>query len=334
MQQNTTHPLVTIIIPNYNKANFIHETLQSIISQTYKNWEALVIDDGSTDNSIKIIKELAEKEPRIKFFQRTRSPKGGSTCRNIGIENAKGKYIMFLDSDDVMDSYCLEERTRFLEQNSHLDFAVYPVGTFYKTIGDNSMVWRPPGGNHLKKFLSHDLPWNIMSPFWKAEYIKNKLGGFDEAFPRLQDVEFHTKALLTANVKYKVKREVKPQCYYRIDINRTSQNHYQSLQIMQQGVKCYIKKFEPLLSDFKLKKHLRGTLFSFLSQVNLFKIQGWIKKDEYDYIIKRALQFAKDSRVFKNRAKNILITYNWFYQKGFWKVKGFNYLFKRGFTTF
>ena len=97
-------PLVSIVIPLYNRAELIAETLQSVLMQFYQNWECIVVDDGSTDNSFQVIKSLFEKDNRIKVYERNREPKGASTCRNIGIEKSNGEYIIFLDSDDLLDS--------------------------------------------------------------------------------------------------------------------------------------------------------------------------------------------------------------------------------------
>ena len=135
-------PVVSIIIPNFNKATFIAESIRSVLEQDFEDWEAIIVDDGSTDNSVEIINNLVSNDPRLKLFQRNRLPKGGSTCRNIGIENARGDYLFFFDSDDLMTKDCIGERVNLMQANTTLDFAVFPVGTFYKAIGDSSMVWR------------------------------------------------------------------------------------------------------------------------------------------------------------------------------------------------
>lgn len=96
-------PLVSIIIPTYNRAHLIGETLDSVLAQTYPHWECLIIDDGSTDNSIEVIQAYIKQDNRMKFFTRpTNRLKGANACRNIGLENAVGEYIVFFDSDDLM----------------------------------------------------------------------------------------------------------------------------------------------------------------------------------------------------------------------------------------
>lgn len=111
--------LVSVITPCYNGEHTLREIIDSVIKQTYQNWELLIVDDCSTDSSAKIIKNYAEKDSRIRYF-RTDKPSGSpSHPRNIGIENAKGKYIAFLDSDDVWLPDKLEKQIKFIEANNY-----------------------------------------------------------------------------------------------------------------------------------------------------------------------------------------------------------------------
>lgn len=91
--------LVSIITPNYNSSKYITDTIQSVLNQTYINWELLITDDGSTDDSVKIIENFCSKDKRIKLFKIANS--GPAIARNNSIKNAKGIYLAFLDSDDL-----------------------------------------------------------------------------------------------------------------------------------------------------------------------------------------------------------------------------------------
>lgn len=322
-------PVVSIIIPNFNKATFIAESIRSVLEQEFEDWEAIIVDDGSTDNSVEIINNLVSNDPRLKLFQRNRLPKGGSTCRNIGIENARGDYLFFFDSDDLMTKDCIGERVNLMQDNTTLDFAVFPVGTFYKAIGDSTMVWRTKKGDHLKQFLRHDLPWNIMSPIWRTPFVKNKLNGFDESFPRLQDVEFHTRALLQKGLEYKIVHNTTPKCFYRIDHERTKQSTCQYLEGMLSGVEKYLDKFEALLSDVNQIRYLRSTLFTIITLINFKLTHNQISLKEYTVLNNRISKFVKKGRLFSNFSVKILTHYDSLYKKGFWRIKGFNYLFKQ-----
>lgn len=320
--------MLSIIIPNFNKASYIQNTLQSVVTQDFVDWEAIVVDDGSKDSSKEIIENFAVSDKRIRFIQRTREPKGGAVCRNIGIEVAQGEYLMFFDSDDIMISECLQQRIEYMEKNPELDFAVFPVGTFYKTIGDNSTIWRPKKSKHLESFLNHNLPWHTMSPIWKTSFIRGRLNGFDEAFPRLQDVEFHTRVLLIQDVRYSIVRNVKPCCFYRIDEERNNNSYLQRLQILQRGVELYINRIGLLVRNYSLKKYLRGTLFSFFTRINYFKVQRKITVDDYTEIVNRMYEFMLQSDIFTRKSKEIIVLYNRLYLFGGWKIKGFNFICK------
>ena len=111
--------LVSIVTPCYNAGTTIVSTIESVVNQTYTNWEMLVVDDCSTDNSADVIKEYASKDFRIKYL-RTDKPSGSPALpRNIGIENALGKYIAFLDADDVWLPDKLQLQVEFLEMNGY-----------------------------------------------------------------------------------------------------------------------------------------------------------------------------------------------------------------------
>lgn len=107
--------LVSIIIPCYNAEKYIAETIQSVINQTYKNWELMVVNDGSTDNSPDIIKEFVANDNRIAFIDKPNS--GVSDSRNKGLAKAKGAYIAFLDADDVWNFQYLEKQIENLQAN-------------------------------------------------------------------------------------------------------------------------------------------------------------------------------------------------------------------------
>ena len=93
------NPTVSVIIPTYNRAHLVGRAIKSVLNQTYRDFEIIVVDDGSTDNTKDIIKEFQKKDKRIKYIPYEKN-KGGSAARNTGIKAAKGEYIAFLDSDD------------------------------------------------------------------------------------------------------------------------------------------------------------------------------------------------------------------------------------------
>jgi len=117
--------LVSIITPSYNSSKFMEDCVMSVLSQSYTNWELLIIDDCSKDNSREKITALAKKDDRIKvtFLEKNL---GAAEARNVAIRQAKGKYIAFLDSDDLWDSHKLEKQIHFMQENDiSFSFSTY-----------------------------------------------------------------------------------------------------------------------------------------------------------------------------------------------------------------
>jgi teichuronic acid biosynthesis glycosyltransferase TuaG len=119
--------LVSIITPSYKSAKLIAQTIESVISQTYKNWEMLIVDDVSPDNSNEIIEEYCKKYNRIKLIKLEKNG-GPAVARNKAIEEAKGRYIAFLDADDLWYANKLEKQIEFMnKKNLALTYSSYDL---------------------------------------------------------------------------------------------------------------------------------------------------------------------------------------------------------------
>jgi glycosyltransferase involved in cell wall biosynthesis len=247
-------PLVTIICPLFNKQNFIVQTIESVLNQTYLNWELIIVDDGSNDNSISLVKKYVGEN--IYLFERQayeKSKKGGSVCRNIGLKKAKGQYIIFLDADDILVSNCLEKRLELATKNETTDVLIFGFQKFkFNTsnlIKDQfSFIYekfrykltRDKREFMLKRFLLTDYFWQTSSAFWKKDAIL-KLGGFTESFLRFQDPELHIRAILDESIKIKVlKYEVAPDFYYRIEDSRERLNVVEKYKRLVDHLKHFI----------------------------------------------------------------------------------------------
>jgi teichuronic acid biosynthesis glycosyltransferase TuaG len=151
-------PLVSIITPLYNSENFISNTIESVISQTYDNWELLIVDDNSSDNSFSIVEEYSLRDKRIKVKSSSINL-GAAEARNLALRKAKGKYIAFLDSDDIWLQNKLKVQVEFMENNS------YPISfTSYELIDKNN--------NLLNKQINSIKSLNL------KQYLKNTRIGF------------------------------------------------------------------------------------------------------------------------------------------------------------
>jgi len=110
-------PLITIITPLYNAASYISETIQSVREQSYKHWEHIIVDDSSTDTSLRIAESYASSDSRIRILKNTEN-RGAAVCRNNATEGAKGDYIAFLDADDLWHPKKLEKQVAFMRDNN------------------------------------------------------------------------------------------------------------------------------------------------------------------------------------------------------------------------
>lgn len=116
--------LVSIIMPSYNTAAYVEETIQSVLNQTYTNWELLFVDDCSTDETLELIKKY-KSDFRIKIFE-GKMNSGAAVCRNKALREAKGRWVAFLDSDDLWYPEKLEKQVNFMEKNGyHFSYTNY-----------------------------------------------------------------------------------------------------------------------------------------------------------------------------------------------------------------
>lgn len=117
---------VSVIIPVYNCEKFLKHTVQSVLNQTFRNWEAIIVNDASTDGSLAAAREFAERDPRIRVISQLQNS-GVGACRNRGMELAAGRYLAFLDSDDLWSREKLARQLAFMQQNdaaaSHTGYA-------------------------------------------------------------------------------------------------------------------------------------------------------------------------------------------------------------------
>ncbi len=307
-------------MPSFNKAKYISESVNSVMNQTYTNWELIIVDDCSNDESQELIKSFASKYDNIKAYFNPEN-KGANYCRNFGIENANGSYIVFLDADDLLTIHCIEDRMKMMNENITLDFCVFTMGVFNKKIGDSNMKWKPSSKIPLNDFLSHQLPWAILQPIWKTDFLRS-LGGFNEDFKRMQDVELHTRALLAENVLYKQVID-KPDCYYRIDEERKDLNSFNFMNRWIDASVMYLQRFQSIPKENK--KYLIGTIYETYIQL-LFQFKTYkITSEEFSLLEKKIL--TQTNIISKNHY--FLFSVSKFYNLNMLRIPGINKTLKR-----
>ncbi|MBD8084305.1 glycosyltransferase family 2 protein [Chryseobacterium caseinilyticum] len=174
-----TQPLISIIVPCYNQAQYLDECLQSVIGQTYQKWECIIVDDGSPDHTEEIAKSWAERNSRFRYFKKENG--GVSAARNFGIDKAEGEWILPLDGDDRIGNLYLEKAAQNMSSDVEL---IYCNAEFF---GTEKRIWNLPDYS-FKEILKHNLI------FCSAFYRKSSFlmtGGYDtDMIKGFEDWEF------------------------------------------------------------------------------------------------------------------------------------------------
>ena len=230
-------PLVSIIIPTYNRVKIIGDTLVSIVNQTYLNWECIIVDDGSTDTTVDYINDYSKSDKRFNVYVRPKERrKGPSSCRNFGLEKAKGEFIIFLDSDDLLAIYCLEERIIAFKNYKECDFLVFQMERFVNS--PQIQIKIPLEEVNIKhsmpSFLSLNSIWQITSPIYKKKILE-KVKGFNESLLNFEDLELAIKSIIAAN---NYKRFNNIDSFYRNDSNYKLK--YKKIETKKRSVKAFI----------------------------------------------------------------------------------------------
>ena len=190
--------LVSIIIPTYNRAHLIGETLDSVLAQTYTNWECIIVDDGSTDNTPEVINDYIKIDNRLQYYHRPDDRlKGANACRNYGYQLSKGEYIKWFDSDDIMHSDFLEKQVLILEEKKELDFCASFSEMFDDKIGKRWPCNPEKTENHqaLYNYITGKLIFLTPSPLWRRQFLNKKVL-FDELLLNAHEADFNFKRLI------------------------------------------------------------------------------------------------------------------------------------------
>lgn len=170
--------MVSIIIPNFNRESLIGETIQSLCLQSYREIEILVIDDHSSDNSEDIVLKISKEDSRVKWIKRPDFiPKGGNSCRNFGFDISRGKFVKWLDSDDLLDISCLETQVNDLNQ-SNADLSICEAYCF--NVSSNGVpveITNPWGDIHadstISNYLLFKFKWHTGAGLWRKSFFKS-----------------------------------------------------------------------------------------------------------------------------------------------------------------
>lgn len=216
--------LVSVIIPSYNSGKFLNKAIESVINQTYKNLEIIIVNDGSIDETEKIAKDWQEKNERIKYLKHQKN-RGPSAARNTGIRNSQGEYIAFLDADDIWLPQKTEIQLKEIkERNVDLIFS-------------NWYIWEPEKGIKVKAFDSNpiqDNRENLLNFLIKKNFGNpstslfqkislEKIGLFDQKLRSSEDYDLWIRFCLNG---MKIAFIEQPFVYYRVHLTQATVNIY------------------------------------------------------------------------------------------------------------
>ena len=245
--------LISIIVPIYNTDCYLRQCLDSIINQSYKNFEVLLVNDGSVDDSAMICKEFAEKDSRIRYFEKENG--GVSSARNLGLKNVKGNYITFVDSDDWIEENYLEVLYNALKENevdvaisTHKDFNMDDNLYYLPFYSEEQLhtldIGKVSRDEFLELFpelssLNHDFNCAV-SKLFKADVVKNLL--FDESINYGEDLDFFFNLYLKVSSVYYVNQ---PTYIYRQHQTSASNNCLESHAISE--IRIYEKILKKIM---------------------------------------------------------------------------------------
>ena len=189
-------PDVSIIIPAYNRADLLRETLASCLVQTYRNSEVVVVDDGSEESIAQVVELVCLDFDVPSVVRYIRQPRlGGNAARNRGLREAMGEWIQFLDSDDLLHPDKINIQRQILFKKPDLDMVFGLDEYFHEYPGDMQVLWNIPTiQSDLDRFLWDDPVFHTGSPLWRRSALE-RIGPWDERLLCWQDWEFHIRAL-------------------------------------------------------------------------------------------------------------------------------------------
>ena len=270
--------LISIIIPTYNRAHLIGETLDSIRSQTYSNWECIVVDDGSTDTTAEVMREYVKKDFRFQYHQRPINKiKGPNSCRNYGFELSKGEYIKWFDSDDVMLSTLLEKQILSFVDNVEMSVCKLSYFDFEKKISMRENIIYSK--NLIEDYLIGKVTFYTFTPMWQRIFLEKQNQLFDESLTNLDDWDFNLRMLYQ---KPNITNVNEVLILYRVHADSLSQEinklNFKEIKSELEARRKHLKllKINKLASPSVLQHYIKGR-YKFIFR------EAMIKKDKNKY---------------------------------------------------
>ena len=246
-----SNPKISVIIPVYNAEKYLERCIDSILAQTFTDFELLLIDDGSKDKSGEICDEYARKDKRVKVFHKANE--GISATREFGILHGGGNFIQFVDSDDWIEKTCLEDNLSLAEKSN----ADIIINDYYIDVKDKSILrCQKYNGNLIEDIFNGNVFGALWNKFFRADTIKSSGVGFIHNLSFCEDIVFLCELLKSApnlNIVVNVK------AYYHYQSNTASLTRRCTLRSVQSEEK-YINVIQVILPSLSSDKLLFNKL--------------------------------------------------------------------------
>lgn len=293
--------LVSIIIPTFNRADLIGETIDSILVQTHINWECIVVDDGSTDDMEIVVNQYAARDSRIQFHKRPENaPKGANACRNYGFQISKGDYINWYDSDDLLHPQKFEKQLAALAHSDY-PFSVCQTMIFEGSV-DNVLMLRDKkiiSDQPFVDYIGLKIGFLTQAPMWRRSFLIQNNYQFDEELQAAQEWEFHSR-ILFHHKKYHTIEE--PLVFLRRHENNITNNKASFNARQWNYLQARIKirdKFKSELSPVELLffSHYFIYVYYHFKKIGMDYEAKWVFKHNIATDLKTLLMFFKTATI-------------------------------------
>lgn len=324
--------MFSIIIPCYNVEEYISSTINSVLEQTYNNWELILVNDGSTDNTIKILERYNKKYERITVIEQDNN--GVSSARNIGLEMAKGEYIYFLDGDDIIESNLFTQAKKAFEKNKEID--IFSFG--FNIVNNEKEVMESysfekynadlfSSNEFMKLYLNKKIRQHICSFIIKKKILIDNQISFSENISYGEDQEFQIKSIHHSNIIF-----YKSFPFFNY-LNRSDSAVNKKITVRRLDLIKVMFDLQDYLLNNNINKNIISDFNNYLSMVYLFLFREGVKKDAgskyfkelsfYSDILKEAsIKFTKYglinyllSKLYLLKPKLLIIIFKVVYRK-------------------
>ena len=277
------NPLVSIIIPTYNRAHLIGETLDSVLAQTYENWECIIVDDGSIDNSEEVIQTYVTKDNRFQYHKRPLDRlKGANACRNYGFELSKGEYVNWFDSDDIMLNGFIEDKIKKItKSNCEVVFCSY---TYFTDSDIQDRISNSKfSGNVLDDLIENRINFSPLSFMFQRDIIKNTK--YNVELAKAQDLDFIFR-VFTSLPQIRIGHE--PKVLFKVRKHTKSISNSLSKNGIEYISRLYVHKL--ILQYFTDKNNIKGIIK--YQKLCLVDLKILLENKNYIFVIKEIFKIS------------------------------------------